>query len=480
MRFIDTADCENEVRAIDAIINDISSDGGLYVPSSFPIIEGDFFARLIEEDAEERVSLLLSLFIDEVPFDVLEEIASDALDGGGDVDVVKVEEGLYLAETWHGDTCCGDDFASRLYVGLVGEALKAQSDGKKEAVAILCVDDDISFAKAFDQRENASALVFYSKAMGYASHQLLLNDCGENLYPVAVKAHVIDVGETLDGILKDVADDGDGYMLCKMSNVNVIRIIASMIRSICAYCDLVESEEIGFGDKINFATSSVEDALSLYYASKMGLPVNKIIVGANINNAFADFISTGEFSLNKQAYKTLSPRLDRVDVANTERLLFETLERDELLFNEKVECLRLNGEFSIDEPVPSIFEAGWADEEDTKDAISTFFDLDDYLMDTHTGVCASVYNDYSCETDDETVAVLLSSYNPCLFAKQTLAGIGIKEKDEKRAVWKLQNATAIECPDALADVPDADDVRVVEQSEMKDIVLRFLSRYKGE
>ena len=40
-----------------------------------------------------------------------------------------------------------------------------------------------------------------------------------------------------------------------------------------------------------------------------------------------------------------------------------------------------------------MFEAGWADEDDVKGAIDTFFDLDDYVMDTHTAVGASVYND---------------------------------------------------------------------------------------
>ena len=53
-----------------------------------------------------------------------------------------------------------------------------------------------------------------------------------------------------------------------------------------------------------------------YYAKKMGLPVDRIIVAVNENNHLAKFFSSGEYQRPKTVALTNSPSLDaaRYDV----------------------------------------------------------------------------------------------------------------------------------------------------------------------
>ena len=94
-------------------------------------------------------------------------------------------------------------------------------------------------------------------------------------------------------------------------------------------------------------------------------------------------------------------------------------------------------------------------------------------MDTHTAVAASVYNDYSCETDDETPTVIVSTANPYKFPIDVLGALGSKEKNPYKAIIKLYNLTALECPDCILELEGADEIhtKVVGRNEVKDVVL---------
>lgn len=207
----------------------------------------------------------------------------------------------------------------------------------------------------------------------------------------------------------------------------------------------------------------------------MGLPVEKFIVASNANNALTDFFNDGVYDINRVFYKTMSPSMDILVSSNLERLIYEIYDRDDEKVRKLYDSLKKTGRFEIDFDEVNLdnFVAGWADEEDTKNAISTFFDLDDYIMDTHTAVAASVYNDYSCETDDETPTVVLSTANPYKFPIDVLGAIGSRERDSYKAVVKLYNLTALECPDCILELEGAKEIhtKVIDRTEVKKTVL---------
>lgn len=114
--------------------------------------------------------------------------------------------------------------------------------------------------------------------------------------------------------------------------------------------------------------------------------------------------------------------------------------------------LKKFGKFELDmsELDLDVFEAGWADEEDTREAMANFFDLDDYVLDPHTAVAVSVYSDYADETEDETPTVVVSTASPYKFACDVYNAVAdARETDVEKAVMKLQMFTGAECPEGI-------------------------------
>lgn len=129
MKYTSTRNSKIEISASQAIVKGISDDGGLFVPSSFPILSPKDFDDLIALDYPARVAKILSLYMDEFSFDELLVYASKAYSrfDGDACPVVKVEDGLYMLELWHGPTCAFKDMALTLLPYLCLQASKSSA-----------------------------------------------------------------------------------------------------------------------------------------------------------------------------------------------------------------------------------------------------------------------------------------------------------------------------------------------------------------
>ena len=97
-----------------------------------------------------------------------------------------------------------------------------------------------------------------------------------------------------------------------------------------------------------------------------------------------------------------------------------------------------------------MFESGWLDEEETRDTMFNYYDLEEYVLDPHTAVAVGVYDDYSPETGDATPAVIVSTASPYKFPCDVYNAIAeAKETDPVKAVKKLHAFTAAECPESI-------------------------------
>ena len=470
MKYTCTRNSKIEISASEAIVKGISDDGGLFVPSSFPILSLADVENLIPLDYPERAAKILSMYMDEFSFEELLGYAKRAynrFDDDAVCPLVKVEDGLYMLELWHGPTCAFKDVALTILPYLLtatsGDTGKAALEGFKDV-------------------DGTHVAVFYPVS-GVSEMQRLqmVTQEGGNVHVFGIKGNFDDAQAAVKRVFNDKetidALKAKGIAMSSANSINWGRLAPQIAYYISAYCDLVDSGEIELGDKINFAvpTGNFGDVLAGYYAYRMGLPVEKFIVASNANNALTDFFNDGVYDIHRVFYKTMSPSMDILVSSNLERLIYEIYDRDDEKVRQLYDSLKKTGRFEIDFDEVNLdnFVAGWADEEDTKNAISTFFDLDDYIMDTHTAVAASVYNDYSCETDDETPTVVLSTANPYKFPIDVLGAIGSRERDSYKAVVKLYNLTALECPDCILELEDAKEIhtKVIDRTEVKKTVL---------
>ena len=78
---------------------------------------------------------------------------------------------------------------------------------------------------------------------------------------------------------------------------------------------------------------------------------------------------------------------------------------------------------------------GRAKEEENRATIKKIFEDTGYLIDTHTGVAASVYNHYKEETKDPAKTVIASTASPYKFSGSVLEAIdGVRPEEDEFAI----------------------------------------------
>lgn len=489
MKYISTRNVSRVYLASEAIVKGISDDGGLIVPSSFPAIDKDFIESFCELDYPERAAKILDMYMDEFSYDELLSYAEKAYSrfDGDPCPVTKIEDGLFVLELWHGPTFAFKDMALTLLPYLLTASKKKLGREDKTLILVATSGDTGKAAlEGFKDVPGTEIIVFFpSQGVSRMQKLQMLTQEGKNVHVVAIKGNFDDAQTAVKEIFNDPeTNERLGKIGVTMSSANSInwgRLAPQIVYYISSYADLVASGEIENGEKVNFCvpTGNFGNILAGYYAYRMGLPINKLVVASNENNVLADFFSTGVYDLDRKFYKTSSPSMDILVSSNLERFIFEVEGRDDEKVRELYSALKKDGKFEIDLSLieKSIFEAGWADEDDTADAIRNFFDLDDCILDTHTAVAASVYADYQGETEDYTPAVIVSTASPYKFATDVYNAIADgKETDAEKAIEKLQFATGLECPMGLANLKNKRILHdiVIEKGDTKRIVLELM------
>ena len=488
MKYVSTRDAGRAYSAPETIVKGIADDGGLFVPSSFPTIDKEFLASLSEMTYPERVAKVLHLFMEEFAETELLSFAEKAYSrfDGDPCPVVKIEDGLYVLELWHGPTFAFKDMALTLLPYLMVESKKKLGVDETTLVLVATSGDTGKAAlEGFKNVKGSEILVFYpEKGVSTMQKLQMVTQEGNNVAVVGVKGNFDDAQTAVKEIFTDEAVKAKlkekGKAFSSANSINWGRLAPQIAYYVSSYVDLVDCGEIDLGDKVNFVvpTGNFGNILAGYYGYKMGLPVHKLIVASNANNVLTDFFNTGKYSVKRDFHKTASPSMDILVSSNLERLLFELSGRDTDLIKKLYQDLKEKGEFTFDLDLlaNSIFEAGWADEAETKDAIYNYFDLDDVTFDPHTAVAGSVYNDYSIDTEDDTPTVIVSTASPYKFPIDVLDGLtGKREKDPFKAMLKLQYESGVDCPGELYYINEKKilHTKVVDKDKALDAVLDF-------
>lgn len=481
MKYISTRG-GGEVAASRAVIDGIAPDGGLYVPTEFVKLD---CKKLLGLDYAARCDTVLRAFFD---FDVdgIAERAYSEFEGGDPAPTVKLDDNLFVLELWHGKTCAFKDMALSVLPHLLTAAKKAEGDAGKTLVLVATSGDTGKAAlQGFKDVAGTEVCVFYpTDGVSTVQKLAMQTQEGENVNAVGIAGNFDDAQTAVKAAFCDerlaAALKAANVELSSANSINIGRLVPQIAYYFSAYCDLVDSGEIKYGDRIDFVvpTGNFGNILAGYYALQMGLPVNKLICASNRNNVLTDFLSSGIYDVNREFYKTSSPSMDILVSSNLERLLFELSGRDAELTKTRMQELKSSGRYqiSVDEydRMREIFACGYADEDMTYRAIADMFDEYGYLIDTHTAVAYSV----GAAREFSRPTVIVSTANPYKFAPAVLDALGEDAGGEAslQTLEKLCDLTAMEIPDALKDVFGA-KVRFDETIDAKNIINYIGARY---
>ena len=493
MLYNSTRDNNAVVESASAIAHGISKEGGLFVPQSVPTLTADDFKELKALDYVGRAQYIFKYFLTDFTAEELKYCAEGAYIGSFDnnlpAPIKSLDDNVNILELWHGPTCAFKDLALQILPYLLTTSAKKVGGGKKTVILVATSGDTGKAAlEGFKDVPNTEIMVFYPNDGVSAMQQLQMNtQKGENVYVCAINGNFDDAQTGVktiftDDSIKDLLAQNN-MEFSSANSINWGRLAPQIIYYVSAYCDLMDKGEDYLKDGFNVVvpTGNFGNILAAYYAKVMGVPINKLICASNSNNVLTDFLKTGTYDRNRNFYTTISPSMDILISSNLERMLYELTGHDDKQVAAWQNDLKNDGKYTVSDDVlnklKTLFYGGFCDEESTSATIKETLEKYNYLIDTHTAVAVSVYNDYKNSTGDGRPVVIASTASPYKFANSVLESLGENvPENEFDAVKLLSEKTNTEIPAPIAALESA-VVRfenVCNKEEMNKVVLSRL------
>ncbi len=490
MNFIETRGNDGimakEVSFSQAILSPSASFGGLYVPSYLPKLEDDFIQKHLNTSYKELAFDILKKF----EIDISDEEINKALslydnfdDATQPCPVVKVKDDLFVHEQYHGPTRAFKDMALQPF-GSILSSLAKQKDEHYLILAATSGDTGPAALNTFKNKENIQVVCLYPHG-GTSDVQRLQMVCedGKNLKVLGIEGNFDDAQSALKNLLscEDFKKELENHniKLSAANSVNFGRIIFQIIYHFHSYIQLLKQNEIENGEKIYLTVPSGNfgNVLGAYYAQKMGLPVEKLLVASNENNILTQWINTGIYDIRGKELKlTKSPAMDILKSSNIERVIYDlfgakrTKELLEDLNNKKI--------FTMTEEetkkLQKYFSAINSDDDYGTKKIKEFAD-NGYLMDPHTATCLKAYENLK-EKNFKTVIYSTAEWTK--FSPTVLNALNQNEEkySDKEAIEEISSKYNVNLSKNIEKLFDSKIVHkdIVNKAQIKEEIIKFI------
>mgnify|MGYP000882727682 CR=1 FL=1 len=465
MQYFSTRGRGEGVSAAQAIAQGICSDGGLFVPETFPRVSAEELSGL---DYPGRAARIMAPYLSDFSGEELREsvfraYGGEKFSGGDPAPLTALSGGLSVLELWHGPTCAFKDMALQLLPQLLTRSLRKIRAGK-DALILVATSGDTGKAalEGFRDVPGTRVLVFYPQhGVSALQERQMRTQEGGNVSVVGVRGNFDDAQTGVKRIFGDEAirrKVGErGLMLSSANSINWGRLLPQIVYYFSAWCDLLKSGSVRPGEEVNFCvpTGNFGDILAAYYAKRMGLPVRRLICASNANDVLTQFLTTGVYDRNRAFHPTISPSMDILVSSNLERLLFDLTGGDGARVSAWMQELAENGTYRVDPEtfrrVREIFRASSCSDAETKEEIREAYGEHRYLCDPHTAVAMRACGRYLAGTGDGTHTVVVSTASPFKFAPDVLEALGGEAAgDVFRAVERLSEKTGAPVPAPIA------------------------------
>jgi len=495
LMYTSTRNSNNRVTASQAVLQGLSSDGGLYVPEAIPVLTKSF-DELTKMDYREIAYEVMKLFLTDYTEEELKDCINKAYDNKFDTAEIaplkQVGEAYYL-ELFHGSTIAFKDMALSILPHLLTKAAK-KNDVKEEIVILTATSGDTGKAAlaGFAEVEGTKIIVFYPKdGVSSVQEKQMVTQKGDNTYVIGINGNFDDAQTGVKNMFNntELAErlKQSGYLFSSANSINIGRLVPQIVYYVHSYVSLFRTKQIEGGESINFVvpTGNFGNILAAYYAKNIGVPINKLICASNDNKVLFDFFETGRYDRNREFILTESPSMDILVSSNLERLIYHIADNDSDKTAQFMKALSNQGIYEITDSMKeklNHFVGGWASEGETREAILKVYQESNYVIDTHTAVAASVYDGYVKDTNDNTKAVIVSTASPYKFANSVLAALNVDEipADDYEQALVLKKVSSIEIPNAVEEIRIAPVLHdtVCKTAQMQDIVEEILKLNK--
>ena len=373
----------------DALLAGLADDGGLYVPSEWPSFTHKEIAAFAGLSYQ---ALALEVMYPFVAQDITREVfaghiakAYGSFRHKAITPLRQLSAELWLLELFHGPTLAFKDVALQLLARLMENAL-AKRNRHATIVGATSGDTGSAAIEAFKNCTRADIFILHPKGrVSDVQRRQMTTVKAPNVHNIALEGTFDDCQLLVKQLFAD-APFREEVSLGAVNSINWTRVMAQVVYYFAAAVSLgAPSRAVRFA----VPTGNFGDIFAGYVASKMGLPVERLVIGTNVNDILDRTLKTGRYELS-DVIATMSPSIDIQVSSNFERLLFDMQDRDANRVRAQMLQLSQGGSFTLDDVthrrMNEVFSSSRASEQDTKAMIASIHQDTGILIDPHTAV----------------------------------------------------------------------------------------------
>ena len=389
MRYISTRGEAPALNFTETALAGLASDGGLYLPETYPQLHPSTIAGLAGRTYAEAAETIIAPFVgDAIPRADLSAMIADAYSAfrhRAVTPVTQLGDNLFLLELFHGPTLAFKDVAMQLLGRLMNYALKARGE-RATVVGATSGDTGAAAIEAFRGLDQVDVFILYPHGrVSDVQRRQMTTVADSNIHAIALEGTFDDAQAILKGLFRNERFRSD-VGLTGVNSINWARVVAQIVYYFTSAVALgAPHRPVSF----TVPTGNFGDILAGYVAKKMGLPIERLVIATNENDILARTLQTGRYEV-RGVKATQSPSMDIQVSSNFERLLFDAYGRDGAAVRNLMARLDQSKAFDIAEgPLAAIradFDAASVSEPDTRAEIARVYRESGYILDPHSAV----------------------------------------------------------------------------------------------
>jgi len=423
MRYLSTRGGIAPVTFAEAVMMGLATDGGLLLPESIPQVGGNVLARWAELPFTALAVEVMSHYVgDDLDRNDLESLADRSYESFSHPEVTPVVDvgGRRILELFHGPTAAFKDVALQ-FLGNLFELLLERSDGHLNILG--ATSGDTGSAAIYGVRGKERIQIFILFPDGRVSpiqERQMTTVLDPNVHNIALRGTFDDGQRIVKELFNDLAFKRE-YHLGAVNSINWARVLAQVVYYFYAWGRVTGGDT---GHRVSFSvpTGNFGDIFAGYVASRMGLPVDRLILATNRNDILTRFVRSGVYEIG-EVCPTISPSMDIQVASNFERYLYYLAGADSDAVGDLMKRLARDGRFAVNAAqrgeVADTFHAVAVSEEETLSQIRATYEATGYVLDPHTAVGVKAAEEFPD-------AICLATAHPAKFGEAVRQAIGVE------------------------------------------------------
>jgi threonine synthase len=412
----------------DALLTGLARDGGLYLPLSVAQWRPDAIRALRGVPYAEAAARIMTPFVGEdfsrAEIESLSAAAYAGFHHSATAPLTQIDDNLFALELFHGPTLAFKDFAMQ-WLGRAMNRILRQRGARATIVGATSGDTGASAIEAFAEQSQVEVFILYpqGRVSDVQRRQMTTVD-RPNVHAVAIEGAFDDCQRIVKELFGDLAFR-DEMRLSGVNSINWARILAQIVYYFVGAVALGAPER-----SISFAvpTGNFGDVLAGYYAKRMGLPIERLIIATNENDILVRTLASGLYA-PKGVKATQSPSMDIQVSSNFERLLFEASGCDSGEVVARMSELAKEGSFTI--PTAALariradFDAFRVAETACAEEMGRVYRTSGMIIDPHTAVGVHAARK-ALDAAQATPVIALATAHPAKFPDAVERATGVR------------------------------------------------------